>query len=224
VIRMENLQERIGYKFNDSELLKLALTHPSLAKKENNQRLEFLGDSVLGMVVARIIYDLFPSEQEGELARRQAALVRGETLAQAARDIGLGDVLKVATSEIQSGGRDNPSNLEDAFEALIGAMYLDGGIIAVERFVGPRWNKLARSIVSAPKDAKTALQEWAQGRGLPLPVYKLLETVGSAHAPVFTIEVLVMDNGTATAKAPSKRAAEQMAAAILLERFNNENI
>lgn len=218
---MDNLQERIGYKFRDSELLKRALTHPSLAKKENNQRLEFLGDAVLGMVVARIIYDIFPHEQEGELARRQSALVRGETLAQAARDIGLGTALKVATSEIQSGGRDNPSNLEDAFEALIGAIYLDGGISAVEEFITPRWSDLARSIASAPKDAKTALQEWAQGKGLPLPVYKLLETIGSAHAPIFTMEVTVADHGSATAKAPSKRAAEQMAAAILLERLEN---
>jgi ribonuclease-3 len=220
---MDGLQERIGYKFRDVELLKRALTHPSLTKKESNQRLEFLGDAVLGMVVARIIYDLFPHEQEGELARRQAALVRGETLAQAARDIGLGEALKFATSEIQSGGRDNSSNLEDAFEALIGAIYLDGGISAVENFISPRWGMLAKSLTSAPKDAKTALQEWAQGRGLPLPVYRLIETVGSAHAPVFTMEVSVMDNGAATAKAPSKRAAEQMAAAILLEKLSNEN-
>lgn len=219
---MESLQERIGYKFHDSELLKRALTHPSLAKKENNQRLEFLGDAVLGMVVARIIYDLFPGEQEGELARRQAALVRGETLTQAARDIGLGDALKVATSEVQSGGRDNPSNLEDAFEALIGAIYLDGGIAAVESFIAPRWSKLAKSAASAPKDAKTALQEWAQGKGLPLPVYTLIETIGSAHAPVFTMEVRVVNHEAVTAKAPSKRAAEQMAAAILLERLEND--
>jgi|CXWL01.1.fsa_nt_gi ribonuclease-3 len=217
---MEELQKRIGYKFNDTKLLARSLTHPSLAKQENNQRLEFLGDAVIGLVVARILYDLFPKEQEGELARRQADLVRGETLAQVARDIKLGDALKVATSEIQSGGRDNPSNLEDALEALIGAIYLDGGIKAVEEFTTPRWKELAKNVTSAPKDAKTALQEWAQGCGLPLPVYKLIETVGSAHAPIFTIEVTVQGYEPATAKAASKRVAEQQAAGILLERLS----
>jgi ribonuclease III len=219
---MEALQQRIGYKFQNVHLLERALTHPSLARQENNQRLEFLGDAVIGLVVARIVYDLFPHEQEGELARRLASLVRGETLAQVARDIKLGEVLKVATSEIQSGGRDNPSNLEDAMEALMGAIYLDGGLSAVEEFARPRWKKLAEDVMFAPKDAKTALQEWAQGRGLPLPAYVLVETIGSAHAPVFTIEVTVQGYAPARAKAASKRTAEQMAAGILLERLNNE--
>ncbi len=219
---MKKLEERIGYQFNDIKLLERALTHPSLAGKDNNQRLEFLGDTVIALVVARIIYNMFPHEQEGELARRQAALVRGETLAQIARNIGLGEHLKVATSEIQSGGRDNSSNLEDALEALIGAIYLDGGIEAVEKFAIPLWSELAKNISSAPKDAKTALQEWAQGRGLPLPVYKVLETAGSAHAPLFTTQVTVQGYEPATAKAASKRAAQQQAAEILLERLVNE--
>ena len=220
---MEALQKRIGYQFRDINLLARALTHPSLAKKENNQRLEFLGDAVIALVVARIIYDLFPNEQEGELARRQADLVRGETLAQVAREIGIGDVLKVATSEIQSGGRDNPSNLEDAIEALIGAIYLDGGLEAVEKFATPIWRELAKNVQSAPKDAKTSLQEWAQGRGLPLPIYKVLATTGSAHAPVFTIEVTVQGCGSVSATAASKRLAQQEAAGILLERLNSKN-
>lgn len=218
---MEALQKRIAYHFRDIKLLERALTHPSLAKKENNQRLEFLGDAVIALVVARILYDLFPNEQEGELARRQADLVRGETLAQVARSMGLGDVLKVATSEIQSGGRDNSSNLEDAIEALIGAIYLDGGIAAVEAFAIPLWRELAQNVTSAPKDAKTALQEWAQGRGLPLPTYNVVETTGSAHAPVFTIEVTVQGYESAAATAASKRAAQQEAAGILLERLQN---
>ena len=218
---MEALQKRIGYQFCDIELLERALTHPSLAKKENNQRLEFLGDAVIALIVARILYDLFPNEQEGELARRQADLVRGETLAQVARSIGLGDVLKVATSEIQSGGRDNSSNLEDAIEALMGAIYLDGGLEAVEKFVIPRWRELAKNVLSAPKDAKTALQEWAQGRGLALPSYVVVDTAGSAHAPVFTIEVTVHGYGSSSATAASKRVAQQEAAGILLERLEN---
>lgn len=219
---MQELQKIIGYQFKNQKLLELALTHPSLAKQENNQRLEFLGDAVIGLVVARIIYDIFPKEQEGELARRQASLVRGETLAQVARDINLGEALRVATSEIQSGGRDNPSNLEDAMEALLGAIYLDGGLTAVEEFAQPRWKKLAENVRSAPKDAKTALQEWAQGSGLPLPAYVLVETIGSAHSPVFTIEVTVKGYAPVQAKAASKRAAEQVAAGILLERLNDE--
>lgn len=218
---MESLQKRIGYQFKNIKLLTRALTHSSLAKQANNQRLEFLGDAVIGMVVARILYDLFPDEQEGELARRQAGLVRGETLAQVARDIGLGDALKVASSEVQAGGRDNSSNLEDALEALIGAIYLDGGIEAVEAFVVPRWRELAKSVAVALKDAKTALQEWAQGRGLPLPTYEIIETAGSAHSPIFTIEVKVQGYEPASAKAPSKRYAQQEAAVILLERLQN---
>src|ERR1700756_1313288 len=139
---MDELQQRIGYRFRDGALLKLALTHPSIARGQSNQRLEFLGDAVLGLVVARILYDLYPAEQEGELARRHAALVRGETLTQIARDIGLGDALQVGSSELHA-GRNNASNLEDALEALIGAMYLDGGMQAAEKFVLPRWTELA---------------------------------------------------------------------------------
>ena len=212
---MHALQSRISYSFRDEALLKLALTHPSLAKGHSNQRLEFLGDAVLGAIVARILYAMFPTEQEGELARRHAALVRAETLTQIARDIELGDALCIASSEV----RDNASNLEDALEALIGALYLDGGFEAAEAFIVPRFSELAKKVAAPPKDAKTSLQEWAQGRGLPIPSYKLLETVGPAHAPLFTIEASVSGYDTTQAKANSKRAAEQLAAAQLLERL-----
>lgn len=218
---MDALQTRIGYTFRDASLLALALTHPSLAsKKPSNQRLEFLGDAVLGLVVARILYDLFPSEQEGELARRHAALVRGETLAAIARDIGLGEALNIANSEAQSGGRDNNSNLEDAFEALLGALYLDGGLAAAEAFLSPRMRELASKVSAPPKDAKTALQEWSQGRGLSVPTYTLLATEGAAHAPVFTVEVAVHGHAPVQAKAASKRAAEQLAAGELLAKLD----
>ena len=219
-LEMQDLQQRISYNFRDNSLLEQALTHPSLAKQKNNQRLEFLGDGVVGLVVAKIVYDLFPNEQEGELARRQASLVRGETLAAIAREIGLGDALKLATSELQGGGRNSNSNLEDALEALIGAIYLDGGLVAVENFMLPRWEILAKTAISAPKDAKTALQEWAQGRGLPLPNYKLIATTGSAHAPIFMIEVSVQGFSPVSSSAASKRAAEQAAAEILLEKLS----
>ena len=213
---LADLENRIGYQFRNRDLLLLALTHPSVVTAPNNQRLEFLGDSVLGAIVAKIVYDLYPTEKEGELARRQAALVCGKTLALAAREIALGDILQMGTSENQSHGRDNPSNLEDALEALIGAIYLDGGMQAVENFVLPRWTALSKQIETPPKDAKTALQEWAQARALPVPVYRLLETSGPAHAPEFTIAVIVQGYPEKHAKAASKRAAEQAAAAALL--------
>jgi ribonuclease-3 len=216
------LQTTLGYRFRDEALLKLALTHPSVAGLPSNQRLEFLGDSVLGAVVARLLYDLYPTEKEGELARRQAALIRGDTLADIARDIHLGDALHIGTSETQSHGRGNASNLEDALEALIGALYLDGGIKAAEDFIAPRWSALAKQVLVAPKDAKTSLQEWAQQRALPVPAYRLTESTGPAHAPNFTMEVTVQGYPPAHAQAPSKRTAEQMAAAILLERLKND--
>ncbi|NBX03354.1 MAG: ribonuclease III [Alphaproteobacteria bacterium] len=199
-------------------LLHLALTHPSLAKEQSNQRLEFLGDSVLGAVVAHLLYQLFPNEQEGELARRLAALVRGETLTLIAREIDLAAALRLAAGE----ARDNSSNLEDALEALIGAIYLDGGFDAASSFITPRWKPLAEKTIAPPKDAKTALQEWAQGRGLPIPVYSVLETTGPAHAPLFTVEVQVQGQAPTSAQANAKRAAEQLAAAELLERVKND--
>lgn len=216
---MDALQERIGYCFSDPELLQLALTHPSIAKAQSNQRLEFLGDAILGAVVAHLLYTLYPAEQEGELARRHAALVRGETLTDIARDIGLGQALKIGSSEIQAQGRDNASNLEDALEALIGAIYLDGGWDAAAAFVRPRWSELAQRNAAPPKDAKTTLQEWAQGRGLPVPAYRVTDSSGPAHAPLFTIEVAVQGYPPAEAQATSKRAAEQAAAKLLLDEL-----
>ncbi|MFW0776881.1 MAG: ribonuclease III [Rickettsiales bacterium] len=216
------LEQKLGYHFNDSALLELALTHPSLGKDTNNQRLEFLGDAVLGLVIAKMLYAMFPDEEEGDLARRQSALVRGETLATIAQSLSLGDYIKLTDSEAAAGGRDNATNLEDAMEALIGAIYLDGGEVAAETFITARWTEIAKNTVAPPKDAKTALQEWAQGRKLPVPSYNLLDTVGPAHAPEFTIEVTVKGHPPAQAKANSKRAAEQMAAGILLEQLTNE--
>ncbi len=217
---IEALQHRLGYRFKDGNLLDLALTHPSVLKKQSNQRLEFLGDAILGAIVARILYDLFPNEKEGELARRHASLVCGETLTQVAREIDLGEELSIGVSETQAKGRQNASNLEDALEAVLGAMYLDGGFAAAEAFIVPRWTLLAKRSEIAPKDAKTTLQEWAQARGLSIPSYRMLDSIGPAHAPVFTIEVSVQGFAPAQAKAASKRQAEQMAANQLLGVVN----
>ncbi|MFO0389189.1 MAG: ribonuclease III [Alphaproteobacteria bacterium] len=215
---MQSLQERIGYVFKSQELLASALTHPSL-NGANNQRLEFLGDAVLGALVAELLYVEYPDEAEGDLARRQSGLVRGSTLAAVARDIGLGEYLKMAAGEAQGGGRDNPTNLEDALEALVGAMYLDGGMEAARSFVVPRFTTLAKTAQEVPKDAKTALQEWVQAKGLKLPVYKVIHTEGSAHAPVFTIQVSVEGYEPLQAQATSKRAAEQLAAHAMLAQL-----
>jgi ribonuclease-3 len=211
----------LGYQFRDAALLELALTHPSLGQKPNNQRLEFLGDAVLGMVVAELLYSLYPDEQEGELARRHAALVRGETLAGVARQVALGEALRMTQSESLAGGRTTPSNLEDAMEALIGALYLDGGLDAARDFIHTHWSTLAHTLNAPPKDGKTALQEWAQARGLPVPQYQVRETSGPAHAPVFTVEVRLEGHAPAEGRAASKRLAEQQAAEQLLERLSH---
>lgn len=211
--------------FRESSLVHQALTHPSCAQKDgevpfNNQRLEFLGDSVLGMVVAELLYHMYPNEQEGELARRFAGLVCGAQLVHVAREIGLDNALILSESEEENDGRNNASNLEDACEALIGAIYLDSGFEAAKQFILQHWHGLAQSVSEPPKDAKTALQEWAQARGLPLPNYRLIKEDGPSHAPEFTIEVSVKGRGNAQATASSKKAAEREAASLLLNKIN----
>ena len=197
----------------------MALIHPSLAGA-NNQRLEFLGDAVLGAIIAELLYQKYPNEQEGDLARRHAALVRGATLASVAREIGLGESLTMSAGEVQGGGRTNPTNLEDALEALVGAIYLDGGMDAARSFIMPRFSSLAQALQEPPKDAKTALQEWVQAKGLKLPEYKVLQIEGSAHAPTFTIQVTVEGYEPMQAQATSKRAAEQQAAELLMKKLS----
>ena len=211
----------IAYRFKDEALLRLALTHPSCAKTEddapyNNQRLEFLGDSVLALLVAELLYSMYPHEQEGDLARRHSALVNGAQLSEVAKTLGLGESLQMSRSEEECGGRENASNLEDACEALIGAIYLDGGLQAAQAFVHAHWSKLAEAVSEPPKDPKTGLQEWAQARGLGLPVYRVASHTGPAHAPEFTISVEVEGYPPAQAVAGSKKQGERDAAEALL--------
>lgn len=216
----------VEHSFSDQDVFIEALTHPSATRRgkhapRNNQRLEFLGDRVLGLVVAHLLIARFPHEEEGPLSRRHAHLVRRETLAEIAGEFGLGDMLTFAKSEEAGNGRINPSILADALEALIGALYLDGGLVPAERFVRARWEPHIRAMGPPPRDAKTALQEWAQARGLGLPVYTLLETSGPAHAPEFEIEVTLADFPPMTASASSKRQAEQTAAKALLDAVSD---
>lgn len=217
----------VGHRFNDESVLIEALTHPSATRRgknapRNNQRLEFLGDRVLGLVVAHLLIARFPNEDEGPLSRRHAGLVRRETLAEIAGAFGLGDMLTFARSEEAGNGRVNPSILADALEALIGAVYLDGGFEPAERFVRARWEQHVLTMEKPPRDAKTALQEWAQGRGLDLPAYTLLNTSGPAHAPCFEVQVTLADFPPMTASASSKRQAEQTAAKALLETVSED--
>jgi ribonuclease-3 len=213
----------LGYQFKEPSLLRLALTHASVADRGlDNERLEFLGDRVLGLVVADLLLKRFPEEKEGALAKRHAALVRREALARVAEEIGLGDELILAKSEEGGGGRSNPTLLADACEALIGALYRDGGLDLAETFIERHWKELIGEAVSPPIDAKSALQEWAQARSLPLPSYKVLHSEGLSHKMVFTIEVSLPGISPAVAKGSSKRAAEQAAARQLLDIIGHE--
>ncbi|HEU5048586.1 MAG TPA: ribonuclease III [Rickettsiales bacterium] len=219
-----SIETIIGYEFADKQLLLEALTHPGCAEVRGNQpfnyqRLEFLGDSVLGVVVAELLFTLYPQENEGNLAKRHAALVRSESLAGVARKLGIADYIRMSVGGRGGEKRDNNSNLEDVCEALIGALYLDGGFEVARGFILNHWKDIAKSMGEPPKDAKTSLQEWAQGRGLKLPVYTVIEVSGSSHAPQFTVEASVESGGRAVAKAPAKRQAEQLAAKALLERL-----
>jgi ribonuclease-3 len=220
------LETRLGHVFADKSLLLAALTHPSLAGLKGGrglgtyERLEFLGDRVLGLIVAEMLYRTFPQEDEGALARRFAELVRRESIARISATIGLGRHLRLAASEAGSGGRDNPALLADAGEAVIAALYLDGGLEAARRFVEPAWRPLIAEESRPPQDAKTALQEWAQGQGLALPAYTLLSTAGPAHEPRFEVEVRIEGHGKATGSGRSKRAAEQAAAVAILARID----
>ena len=213
---MEGLEAIIHYQFRDASLLKAALTHRSHDKKQSNQRLEFLGDRVLGLIVCDMLFHAFPNEQEGELARRHAALVCKELVAAVASDLNFGKYIIVSTSEESSGGRTNISNLEDACEAVIGAIFLDGGFDAARAFIESNWRPRLESIAEPPKDPKTTLQEWAQARALGLPIYEIIRQTGPAHAPEFSVRVQT-DGKSAEATAASKRAAEQLAAKKLLD-------
>lgn len=221
-LSQEQLEDRLGYRFENRRLLREALTHGSATRRQRrtNERLEFLGDRVVGLAVAELLIRRYPHEPEGALSPRLSVLVSEPTLADAARELGLGTWLEVAKSEEAAGGRQRPAILADAFEALVGAVYLDGGweVAAglVRRWIGPRLETMALP----PRDAKTALQEWTQSRGLGLPDYRVIATSGPPHAPTFEVAVVLADVGSATATGGSKRAAEQAAAEQLLARLS----
>jgi ribonuclease-3 len=221
------LAEWLGHEFARPELLIRALTHPSAAHRQGDiddsyERLEFLGDRVLGLIVADLLMARFPREPEGALALRHAELVRRETLAEVAAEIGLDDYLRLAKGEEAAGERHNPALLANACEAVIGALYQDGGLAVAWTFVERLWGARLAADAQPPQDAKTALQEWAQARALGLPKYREVGREGPAHEPYFTLEVAVGGQQPARGEGRSKRLAEQAAAARLLARLRGD--
>jgi ribonuclease-3 len=216
------LEDRIGYKFADQALLERALTHISALSGGNRansyQRLEFLGDHVLGLVISDMLYRAFPKANEGELSRRLADLVRKETCADVAKIMDIGPALKLGSSENNAGGRLRTTILGDACEALVGAVFLDGGYKAAEALVERFWRERMIKPLRALRDPKTMLQEWAQARGLPTPAYQELARTGPHHKPKFSVAVVLPDQPPAEGIGNSKRAAEQAAAAAMLTR------
>ncbi|MFD2738140.1 ribonuclease III [Sulfitobacter aestuarii] len=215
---------RIGHRFAEPALLSQALTHASMStpNREDNQRLEFLGDRVLGLVMAEALLASDPKASEGQLAPRYNALVRKEACADVAREIDLGRVLRLGRSEMISGGRRKQALLGDAIEAVIAAVYLDAGFEAAKALVLRLWGERISKVKDDARDAKTALQEWAQARGLTPPDYVQTARTGPDHAPVFTIAARLSNGAEAKATAASKRAAEQAAAKALLARLEKE--
>lgn len=225
----------IGYSFTRPALLAEALTHPSAVPQAGRgsaksrqrrgprgdyERLEFLGDRVLGLVVADLLWRRFPTEPEGDLTKRLTHLVRRDALARVAGSIGLDRHLHLSRSEAAAGAARNPAILADVCEAVIAAVYLDGGFAAAFDVVERLWEPLIAGMDGPPGDPKTELQEWVQARGLPLPAYELVGTTGPDHAPQFTVAVRVRGYDEASAAASSKRAAETAAAAAMLQRLS----
>ncbi|WP_146584894.1 ribonuclease III [Puniceibacterium confluentis] len=217
---LKALQQRLGHDFSRPELLLRAVTHASMSgpNRDDNQRLEFLGDRVLGLVMAEALLAGDRSASEGQLAPRFNALVRKETCADVAREIDLGAALKLGRSEMLSGGRRKLALLGDGMEAVIAAVYLDAGFEAARAMILRHWGERISRVDEDARDAKTALQEWAQARGQQPPRYTETARSGPDHAPVFTIRAELDDGAFAEATAGSKRQAEQMAAKALLER------
>ncbi|MBN2907137.1 MAG: ribonuclease III [Rhodobacteraceae bacterium] len=220
-VELAAFARRVGHTFSQPDYLVCALTHSSLSSptRPDNQRLEFLGDRVLGLVMAEALLAADKTASEGQLAPRFNALVRRETCADVAREIGIGDVLKLGRSEMMSGGRRKEALLADAMEAVIAAVYQDAGFDAARAMILRLWGARIGAVEPDARDAKTALQEWAQARGLQPPRYVEVAREGPDHAPTFTIAARLDNGAEERATAGAKRQAEQAAARALLERM-----
>ncbi|MFS4437921.1 ribonuclease III [Paracoccaceae bacterium GXU_MW_L88] len=221
---LQSFCDRLGYQFRNKALIIEAMTHSSLstAQRSDNQRLEFLGDRVLGLVISEALLNDDRKADEGTLAPRFNALVRKEACAEVAESIDLGAALKMGRSEMLSGGRRKRALLGDAMEAVLAAIYLDAGYDEAKAHILRLWGKRIGDAEARAHDAKTALQEWAQGRGMAPPAYEDVGRTGPDHAPVFEVEVALESGETARAEAPSKRAAQQAAAEKLLKEISND--
>jgi ribonuclease III len=219
-------QTRLGHRFAKPDLLVRAVTHASIgtATRPDNQRLEFLGDRVLGLVMAEALLSADESAREGQLAPRFNALVRKETCADVAREVGLGDVLKLGRSEMLTGGRRKEALLGDAMESVIAAVYQDAGFEAARALILRLWGSRIAAVEPDARDAKTSLQEWAQARGMPPPVYVETGRSGPDHQPQFTVRVSLASGEEAESTAGSKRVAEQAAARLLLQRLDGDAV
>jgi ribonuclease-3 len=218
------IEARIGHKFADSALLATAFTHVSALKKstrkrsDSYQRLEFLGDHVLGLIVSDMLYRAFPNADEGELSKRLADLVRKESCADVAKSLGLFDDIKLGAVGAGAGARLRKSVLGDICEAVIGAVFLDGGYAAAAQFVERNWTERMRKPRRPLRDPKTVLQEWAQSKGMPTPVYREIERTGPHHDPQFRVAVELPGLAPAEGLGGNKRAAEKVAASAMIER------
>ncbi|MFQ5970850.1 MAG: ribonuclease III [Alphaproteobacteria bacterium] len=216
----------LGHRFRRWPLLGEAVTHPGAvgrARLGDYERLEFLGDRVLGLVVAEHLFNVFPEEPEGDLNLRYSDIVRRETATRVAQAIDLGRYLRVAKGEADAGLRANPTILADAMEAVLGAVYLDGGLDAARSMVERLWLPFMEDMTGPPRDAKTTLQEWALSRGLPVPAYRAVASEGPPHEPRFTVAVVVEGQAPVEGAGRSKRAAEQAAAARMLARLGERH-
>lgn len=217
--KIATLENKIGYSFKDKHWLERALTHSSTNDDFNYQRLEFLGDRVLGLIMASALFKEFRNENEGGLAKRHTALVQGQTCALIGQSIALGDYIFFSHSEKQSGGQNNENIIADVMESLLGAIYIDGGYEAVQTVTLKLWGDTIKTVKTAPQDPKTELQEWVQARGLDLPLYEMADRQGPDHAPVFMIALYVEGQKTIKAKGSSRRQAEKSAAQAMLEQI-----
>lgn len=210
------LEDKIGYRFKDAALLQLALTHSSKMGEKNNERLEFLGDRVLNLVIAAALYQSFPDEAEGQLAKRNTGLVQARTLASVASDLGLGHFLDVY------GGVKNDNILADTLEAVIAAVYLDGGMEPADKLVLALFGERLHLITEIHSNTKSELQEFVLGKGLPLPAYEIMGKSGPDHAPVFEVQVSVRGQEPARGQGGTRQAAEKEAARLMLERMKDK--
>ncbi len=219
---IEALQETLKYTFKSPDLLRMALTHASTGAKQNYERLEFLGDRVLGLVIASLLFQKFPDEKEGDMAKRLASLVQGQTLAKLSARLSLGDYILFSDAEAAAGGATNDHILADVFESVIGAIYLDGGYDPCQKLIETHWADTLYTMKKPPQHPKTDIQEWAQGQGLPLPAYDIIGQSGPDHAPIFNIRLTVQGYDPISGEGRSRAEAEKNVAKAFMTHIKQQ--